>query len=833
MKFPTSNIHSLKRRLILPLLATGLCLGQAAAGEPTMITVDYPALVSQGDLDMPVQLGVGGRRQKKPSLPIGNGRIGTRIWTGEGGNQPALRMLLNHADVYAFPVYSETTRDQQQMYANGCAGVTIDFGEGVFGESTTRNRLSLHDALATVSGEGVGARLIAWHRKDVVAVEVTDERDEPKPISVALTLLRAANDITGPHHAISVVSITDGDVQLTQEFTEKTNRPLLEDFQAATATRARIIGRTATAADDKLVASAGRGSFVILIAVAQGRNVGLERLSKEAGDTLDQAAGEGFERLLADNQRYWSDYWSRSFIHMSGTDELAAMTRFYLWGQYLAACTMRGNIPPKHNDMIFAQKDQRVWCPPLWWYNASAQQGWQYEANRGELLEPVFRWNWGNREAYANAAERSWNSRGWYVPETSSFDGPELLPEGRTKPEGRRAQYLLSSVGAEFTARNTYNMAKFAAMYYKKYQFTGDEQWLEERAYPAARAVAEFYCGLKAGCQAAGGVDYGPEGTVILKKHDDGKYHLYGTMSHEHIWWGRNIIEDLAAIRGIFPLAIELSEKSGVDADKRAEWREVLDNLAPYPRSEMEGAISGLGPGTWCQGLAPHGNLRGNKNDESPRMGPVTGDFLDVLTLESENPEEWKVAMATLDKHPGTGKEKLQPSGYYSVVPARMGRADLVKIALPAQYRSSNGPPGLSYTLQGHGNFSRAIHSALLLSISPTPTGKPVIRVMESWPHEWDVDFQLQAKGGFLVSSSLRDGKIRFVEIESQLGGECRMRNPWPGSEVVALAEGGKKGRIQADLIKFPTEKGKRYLFFAADDSNPSELKTSVPVALK
>ncbi len=818
----------MKHRLIVPLLSLACGMALAPAGEPTMIKVDYPRLISQGDLDMPVQLGVG---EKKPSLPIGNGRIGTRIWTGEGGGQPALRMLVNHTDVYAFPVFSETTRDVHDMFANGCAGVTIDFGEGVFGESTTRNRLSLYDAVAKVSGKGVSARLIAWHRRDVVAVEVTDERDEPMPISLALTMLREARNVTGPHHAISTVSVTDGDVQLTQEFTEKTKRPLLKDFQAATATRARIVGRNATSSPDKLTAEPGKGRFVILIAVTQGRDVSIDRLCHEAGVTLDQAAKAGFEALLADNESYWREYWSRSFICMSGTDELSEMTRFYLWGQYLAACTMRGNMPPKHNEMIFAQQDRRTWCPPFWWYNAGAQQGWQYEANRGELLEPVFRWNWSNREAYANAAQRSWNSRGWYLPETSSFDGPEPLPRGQTKPEGRRAQYLLSSVGAKFTARNTYNMAKFAAMYYKKYQFTGDERWLKEHAYPAARAVAEFYCGLKAGCQDAGGVDYGPEGTVILKKDDDGKYHLYGTMSHEHIWWGKDIIEDLAAIRGIFPLAIELSKKYGVDADKRAEWREVLDNLAPYPRSEMEGAISGLGPGTWCQGLAPHGTLRGNKNDESPRMGPVTGDFLDVLTLESDNPEEWKVAMATLDKHPGTGKDRIRSSGYYCVVPARMGRADLVKIALPAQYRSTGGP-GVSYTLQGYGNFSRAIHSALLLSISPTPTGKPVIRVMEGWPREWNVDFQLQAKGGFLVSSSLRGGAIRFVEIESQLGGECRIRNPWPDSEVLILADGREQGTIRDELIDIPTEKGKRYVLLAADTAKPAELKTSVPAAL-
>lgn len=135
--------------------------------------------------------------------------------------------------------------------------------------------------------------------------------------------------------------------------------------------------------------------------------------------------------------------------------------------------------------------------------------------------------------------------------------------------------------------------------------------------------------------------------------------------------------------------------------------------------------------------------------------------------------------------------------GYYPILPGRMGRRDLVERVLPQQMgkvpmtKGCHLPRAESSTLQGQGIFAQAAQAALLLSIALSPVEEPVIRVMDGWPRKWDVSFQLQAKGGFLVSSSMQGGTIRFVEIISQLGGECLIRNPWPGAETTVFL--GKK----------------------------------------
>ncbi len=798
----------------------------------TMMEVDYPALVSRADLDLKGPMGPADN--PTPGVPLGNGRLGTLLWMTA---PHVLSMQFNHTDVFAFRASSVATRGDHQDYGNICGHADVFFGEELFKPDVVRSHLGVYDALATITSINVRIRSLAWHAKDVIALEITDERAEPKPVVIELAAMRPPVQESGAHKAITTLTAEGAEIELTQQFLEPKANPLVKDLRSFTALRAKVVGRdckTEVVGDRvRLTTPAGKGTFVALFAVGQTKEKELADARASAKADLTEATALGFDRLHADNGKYWADYWSRSFVNMTGTPELADMTRFYLWGQYLAGICLRGNFPPKHSGLIFITQEYRPWGSLFWWFNEGAQQGWQFEANRLELLEPVFRWNDTARPGYESAARQCWNSRGWYIPETSSWDGPEVLPEGQHKPEGHRAGVHQSLRGVGFTARNTYNAAKLAALYYKRYLFTGDEAWLKDRAYPALRDTAEFYCGLKAGCQYAGGIDYGPEGKVILRKDADGKYHLYGTMSHEHIWWGKDIIEDLAAIRGIFPVAIGLSKKYNVDADKRAEWQEVLDNLAPYPRSETQGAIGGLGEGTWCQGLAPNGNIRDNYGDESPRMGPVIGDFLDVLTVESNNTGDWKTAMDTLNKHPGTGKPQLCSCGEYAIIPARMGRADLVKVALPAQYRSSleQSRPGASRSLQGFGIFSRALHASLLLSVSPTPVDPSVIRVLDSWPREWDVDFQLLGKDGFLVSSSLRGGKIRFVEILSQLGGECRIRNPWPEAAVELQVDGQKQGPLKDPLLKFPTAKGSRYLLLAAGAGQPGDMRVTVPTA--
>ena len=106
------------------------------------------------------------------------------------------------------------------------------------------------------------------------------------------------------------------------------------------------------------------------------------------------------------------------------------------------------------------------------------------------------------------------------------------------------------------------------------------------------------------------------------------------------------------------------------------------------------------------------------------------------------------------------------------------------------------------------GNAAEGLVLALCRATPPGPAGKTVIHVFPAWPRDWDAQFTLLARGNFLVTSSMRQGNIEFVEIQSQSGGSCRLRNPWGEAAAVTLFRGGQATTdLAGSLLSFKTMK--------------------------
>jgi hypothetical protein len=333
--------------------------------------------------------------------------------------------------------------------------------------------------------------------------------------------------------------------------------------------------------------------------------------------------------------------------------------------------------------------------------------------------------------------------------------------------------------------------AKIAYTYWQRYEYTLDQAWLQDRAYPMLKGVAEFY-----------------RNYPNIKKGDDGKYHLHHVNSNESVQGGRDPDEEISSILGILPAVIKASEILGTDAKMRPIWKEFLDHLAPLP--------TGGSPPVWIRALPPIFRGEGGGRPDGNTMPQW---FFDLCTLENDNPETMKIANATMDGYlrgPNTRPGVLSKVG---VTAAMMGRADAVRYLLPNQLFFPDRAPILANRLdqregaqttnaQRLGRVADTLHNALLQSVGAGPAKEPVIRVFPAWPKEWDAAFTLPARGAFLVSSSVTAGRIEFVDIKSQVGGECRLRNPWPESTVTLSRNSRKAEDLSGSLLTFPTGKG-------------------------
>lgn len=88
---------------------------------------------------------------------------------------------------------------------------------------------------------------------------------------------------------------------------------------------------------------------------------------------------------------------------------------------------------------------------------------------------------------------------------------------------------------------------------------------------------------------------------------------------------------------------------------------------------------------------------------------------------------------------------------------------------------------------------------------------KGTIRLFPNWPAGKDAEFhKLRAAGAFLVSASLKNGKVEYVSIISEAGEQLNIILPWKKGAKVSSTAGIKK--METDTIIISTVKGEELL---------------------
>jgi hypothetical protein len=817
----------------LPLVALFVLfqmLGFCSADEPAQ-TLGAPAsfphaIVSRLNLvyDKPAESADAGQ-------PIGNGRMGTMVWT----SPTAIHLQINRVDVFAVdcdhlgrPGQVGSATD----YCGGIASVTIDVGSPVFAageEKPFRQQLSLANAECTIEGIDFQVQSFVSAAHDVLVMELDDRRPQPERIQLAVSMLRPPEVITGDHIATTRFVDDPKRIALMQQFRER-------EYYNASAVHVGVAKGEPVAVEPNsermrtLVLPAANGKRIVLITTAAGWKSEQDPLM-DARNLFEQVSLQSVDELRAAHQQWWHEFWSRTYVDLSSDDGQAQ--RAQRWRDlhlYHLASSSRGELPPKWNGSIFLTSgDARRWGSQYWVWTTEMLYFPLLAADAIDLTDPFFNMYVQQLARCEIAARQRWGIAGAYFPETTAFDGPKVLADdvaiefhdvflGRKPlaemsqrarqqcqfdsqlnvvtqpPAGSRMSWIshVASSGSELAIHAWW-----------RYRHTGDQEWLRSHAYPLLRGTVEFY-------------------RHLVRKEEDGLYHLSGTHAHEDFWGVRDSIMDLAAIRGTAPLAIRASEILDVDAELRDQWKELLQNLAPYPMGSnpQAKALTGgtLAEDVWAAGYL--GEVDGQHNPEDVWLTPVF-PFED-WTLETRDATADRIVQRLLDLAP-RHKSVLNGAGTNTAIrspiaAARAGRREeLPRILdryaaafspLPNGMSLFEGPTAAS--VEHLGLLTMTLQDALLQSVSPRPGEPEVIRVFPAWPTNWNASFRLLARGGFLVSSRIATGAVHFVEIESRLGEECRLRNPWDRSCIVQEV-GGPSQVLEKEVLCFPTKPGAIY----------------------
>ena len=222
-----------------------------------------------------------------------------------------------------------------------------------------------------------------------------------------------------------------------------------------------------------------------------------------------------------------------------------------------------------------------------------------------------------------------------------------------------------------------------------------------------------------------------------------------------------------------------LSEALGVDAGRRAKWRDIAEKISAFPTQVRDGKTvfryteKGMawndGNTLGIQHIFPAGAIG---LDSDPKLLETARNMIAVMHRWSDynGSSSWYTACARVGYDP-------------KVILKEMRR----------MYDAHAMPNGL-LNFGGGGIENVAPFLAVTEMLIQSRGG--VIRLFPCWPRELDARFgTLRAVGAFLVSAELKAGVVRGVSITSEKGAPCVVLNPWPGRKV-RLTRDGRSGEL-------------------------------------
>lgn len=514
----------------------------------------------------------------------------------------------------------------------------------------------------------------------------------------------------------------------------------------------------------------GRRWAVVVPNDSPGRWMAVGTASLDAASKGDawQVACESASNALKDPEWYldehrawWAGFWNRSRLAMhSGSGDAEYEERLWYTNLYFLGSACGGKYPPRFNGGLFLlDPAKRDWDYGYWFQNMREIYWPLFAAGHAEWSLDFFRMYVQARD-YVRAQTK--NVHGWSFPaypETMSFWGwsPDTDLQEKTSAPGIHHNYssnLEVCLLMEWYAR-----------------WSGDSDFRRETLYPFLKNAVGLFQDL-------------------AEMGNDGFYHFAPCNALE-VWVDAiDPAQDLAGLRVLVPLLIQMGRDYGADSRELDRWEAFRGALPPLP------------VGRWV--LESRSAEGIHTFDDLLRVEPdADGTYLPAGGLvgtnrrrgNMENAELYAVFPWGLIPKPGDSEDarrvertwqhrtwKRRNNGWSQDVPqlARMGRGDWAAEASLEHAAHNQRFPNGGFICPGSPRFhglltphlyldSAGVHLAGLAEMC-LQSFDGVIRIAPALPRDWNVGFVLHTLDGFLVEADVVGGKAVFAKVQNPRG---------------------------------------------------------------
>jgi len=799
-----------------------------SAFDPKTATwnISWPGRISQYDLvylSPPVD--------PMQGIPLGNGEIGVLFWCEDS----KIIAVVNKSDLWddapfgPFHNWDGKEEDYSTTQRHACR-IVIDFKLPVFNPlylSEFKAKLNLADASLSLEGSSpfgkVGLKAFIDHQSGNLFYELTSDLNENIPVDIAVERF-GSRTFSHWYHQINrdasigvsgteAVADTDG-AYITQKLSTGTfaaggsvirNNGLKVDYLREHS-RSSVIKLSGSRLKEAQLA------FSVTSPIT-GNPV------SELKNNLSAIKAKGLESFNSANAESWRSIWNRSLMDYGDDylNNLWYLTMFY------ANASQGGKYPGRFNNGIWGwSRDVQNWNFYFHWNQQ--QISWPLNAaGFPELVRPYLDFRFNSLPQAKKDAKELFNSDGAFISDVTERRG-------------------YNSSGEKI---NHTPIAEIALDFWRQYQYTGDKNFLHEKALPFMIEAALFY-------------------ESILVRESDGLYHAKEGSGYEGWIKLKDGLTELVYAKALFSASLEALKVAGTSLSDAGKWKDILEHLAPLPvlkngdetiskvefgykmnRGFFKGEASptneilAAGWGIKEQKMLVVYDPIGKSDTIRSRFYPNNGlKLLDgifpsvpsspvfpsgVIGLAQKDDTIFKLATATtllygsevtgwdpvpvvmarlgmakelaidLERFPGRWQIYCNGWGHWGLEDEVNKDAEWFfrtnkVIDVASKVKDENFPlpmwPFRHMSMESMSVLATAMNESLLQSYD----GK--IRVFPAFPDNKTGRFTLHARGGFIVSSEISAGVVQWISIKSLLGNLCNLVLPW------------EKGVVQSNLQK-------------------------------
>lgn len=496
------------------------------------------------------------------------------------------------------------------------------------------------------------------------------------------------------------------------------------------------------------------GQATIALAAVTDRNT--NNFFAAAQQQSQQADVSSRNTLFQEHNQWWSNFWTKSFVQIP--DQLV-QDEWYA-SLYLLACCSKSNCPPPGLWGNFISSTGMYWegdytldynYQATFWAALACNHPELADNYDGLLLDHISR---------GQAAAQHWGYQGIYLY-THLIPVPGWSDDGYT--------FWSQKSDALFAAVN-------CAM---RWRYTRDTNYAA-KVYSFVKGVSDFW-----------------DNDLVLSNN---QYVDYNDAAGES--WSTsdmNPATTLAFIQLVYPALIEMSQALNVDSNRRAKWSDVVARLSPLPivPADSISSLAALGANYVTPGMkvirdtisgtdfpTPMVNVYQDRQNRgsSPGMNCTQTIFPGWnIGLESD-PATLAAASNTVylaaEWYDNNDCSTFYPSA------AAIGY-DPIEILTNLYYAITyHANPNFMFSFPGGGTENYSIVPATLANMF-LQSYQTNLHIFPNWPVNQNASFgNLNACGGFLVSSAMTNGLIPYVQITSTAGQMLTLANPWPQTTV-------------------------------------------------